>query len=74
MDRAILLRHLAQAERHISEGAGHLARQQELIDELTRHKHDTRGAQMVLATMRETQGLHIEDRNRILAELANLSD
>ena len=74
MDRAILLRHLAQTERHISEGAEYLARQQDLIDEMIRHKHDTRGAETVLATMRETQSLHIEHWARILDELANLSN
>ena len=33
-----------------------------MIAELERHGHDTRGAQAVLTTMRETQALHQEDR------------
>jgi hypothetical protein len=70
MDRALLLQHLALAERHISEGAEHLAKQQELIDRMISHRHDTRGALAVLATMRETQANHIQDRERILKELA----
>jgi hypothetical protein len=69
MDHDILLEHLALAERHISQGAEHLAKQQELIDKLASHKHDTRGAQAVLRTMRETQANHIQDRDRILKEL-----
>jgi hypothetical protein len=73
MDRIVLLQHLALAARHISEGAERLARQQELIDQLVQRRHDTRGAEVVLLTMRETQYLHIEDRNRIIAELAKLS-
>ncbi|OKO75952.1 hypothetical protein AC629_33420 [Bradyrhizobium sp. NAS80.1] len=71
MDRAMLEKHLAIAQRHISEGAEHLARQQELIDELAHHNHDTTGAQAVLTTMRETQAIHIADRDRILMELQN---
>ncbi|MGY8711956.1 hypothetical protein RAD16_39995 [Bradyrhizobium sp. 18BD] len=69
MDRAMLQDHLAIAERHISEGAEHLARQQELIDRLANHNHDTSGALAVLRTMRETQAIHIADRDRIMQEL-----
>ena len=53
MDRDMLLRHLAEVERHIVQGETHLAKQSALIAELERHGHDTRGAQAVLTTMRE---------------------
>ncbi|WP_271582111.1 hypothetical protein [Bradyrhizobium sp. CCBAU 45389] len=46
-----------------------LAKQEALIAELERHHHDTEGARAVLTTMRETQFLHIDDRDRILREL-----
>lgn len=46
-----------------------LAKQEALIAELDRHSHDTKGARNVLATMVETQSLHIDDRDRILSEL-----
>lgn len=38
----MLHRHLAIAERHISEGLGLLAKQEALIAELDRHNHDTK--------------------------------
>ena len=69
MDRQTILKHLALAERHIAEGQERLFRQQELITELDRDGHDTKGARMVLATMRDTQALHIQGRQRILREL-----
>jgi hypothetical protein len=51
MDRYMVLRHLAEAERHIVQGETHLARQFALIAELERRGHDTRCAQAVLTTM-----------------------
>ena len=65
----MVLRHLAEVERHIVQGETHLAKQSALIAELERRGHDTRGAQAVLTTMRETQALHLQDRERILREL-----
>jgi hypothetical protein len=64
-----MLQHLALAERHLAEGEERLVRQQELIAELDRDGHDTKDARMILATMRETQALHRQDRERILSEL-----
>jgi hypothetical protein len=55
MDRAVLLQHLAQAERHVAEGDQHLLRQEELIAELDRDGHDTEKARVILDTLRETQ-------------------
>jgi hypothetical protein len=39
----MVLRHLAEAERHIAQGETRLAMQSALIAELERHGHDTRG-------------------------------
>ncbi|WP_454650749.1 hypothetical protein [Bradyrhizobium liaoningense] len=61
--------HLTITERHIAAGVKLLAKQEALISELKRHHHDIEGALAVLATMRETQSLHIDDRDRILREL-----
>ena len=58
----MLQQHLAMAERHVALGEHHLARQEALIAELDRDGHDT-------ATMRATQRLHRQERNRLLAEL-----
>lgn len=65
----MVLRHLAEAERHIVQGETHLARQFALIAELERRGHDTRCAQAVLTTMRKAQALYQQDRERILREL-----
>ena len=61
--------HLAEAERHIAQGADHVIKQESLIAELDRDGHDTTEAKKVLATLRETQALHVEGRDRILKEL-----
>ena len=69
MDRALLLQHLAQAERHIVLGEEHLTIQEALIADLERDGHDTEGAKEVLATMLQSQAVHVETRDRILREL-----
>jgi hypothetical protein len=70
MDRATLLDHLAQAERHAAEGNRHLARQERLIAQLDRRGHDTTEALKMLSTLRSTQTLHEADVVRILGRLA----
>ncbi|MBB4261442.1 MULTISPECIES: hypothetical protein [unclassified Bradyrhizobium] len=72
MDRATLLRHLAEAERHVADGERHIARQEELINELRRDGHDLETASEVLATMQQSQVLHLEHRDRILREIDEL--
>ena len=69
MDREILLQHLVLAERHIAQGKAHLIRQETLVAELDRNGHDTKEAEAILATLRQTQALHLQDRDRILSEL-----
>jgi hypothetical protein len=69
LDRARVLEHLALAERHIAEGEKHLRRQEDLILEMQRDGLDTDQALDVLATLRETQALHHQDRERIQREL-----
>ena len=69
MNRAILLQHLAQAEQHLVLGEGHLTSQQALIAELERDGHDTEEAREVLATMLQSQAVHVQGRERIPREL-----
>jgi hypothetical protein len=69
VNRKIMLEHLAMAERHVASGEGHLRRQETLIGELDRGGHGTTDACAILATMRQTQELHVQDRDRILREL-----
>ena len=70
MNRSMLLRHLAVAERHVRRGEAHLAKQEALISRLDRGGHDTAYARALRATMRATQALHEQARERVLAELA----
>ncbi|MGY8639304.1 hypothetical protein RAD15_43280 [Bradyrhizobium sp. 14AA] len=69
MDHTMLRRHLAMVERHVALGEGHLAKQEALIAGLECKGRDTVNARMFLATLRETQALHLEHRDRLLAEL-----
>jgi hypothetical protein len=69
LDRSRILAHLALADRHIAEREKHLRRQEHLILELQRGGFDTKQALDVLATLRETQALHHQDRERIQREL-----
>jgi hypothetical protein len=71
MDRQTMLEHLAMAERHVTEGEIHLSRQRALVAEWDRDGHDTADARAILATMLETQRLHVEDRDRMLKELSS---
>ncbi|MDA9464989.1 hypothetical protein [Bradyrhizobium sp. CCBAU 53415] len=70
MDRNMLLRHLAMAKRHVTLGENHLARQEALLAELDRDGHDTTDTLAIQETMRHTQTLQMQDRDRLLAQLA----
>ena len=71
MNRDLLLRNLAQAERHVARGNEHISRQESLIAEMDRRGHDTVDARRLLDTLRETQALHRQDVGRLLRELEN---
>lgn len=66
----MLRKHLARAERHVAEGAGHLARQRALMRKLKRDGHGTRAAGLFFSSLEAIQALHVADRDRIRAELA----
>lgn len=66
----MLQQHLEIVERHVAQGKRQLARQEALIADLERAGHDLTDARKVLATMRDTQSLHEQDRDRILKELS----
>jgi hypothetical protein len=63
------LAHLAEAERHIALGEGHIARQIEIIGALACGGHPTELATYVLDTYRELQTTHLAHRDRIRKEL-----
>jgi hypothetical protein len=71
MDRQTMLEHLTMAERHVTEGENPPLAAKALIAELDRDGHDIEDARAILATMLETQQLHMEGPGRILRELSS---
>jgi hypothetical protein len=69
MDRAQRLRDLEKAERHVVEGEGQIAKQEQIVAELDRDGHDTTEARRLLKNFYLTQRQHVEHRNRILKQL-----
>ena len=72
MDRALIVQHLAQAERHIASGQQRIERQRQIIGELECDGRDLATAKHLLAQFEETQLLHIKDRDRLKKELVNV--
>lgn len=72
MDKAFLEHSLHQARDHVTRGERSIARQKAVIRELGRDGHDTWRAEQILATFEITQKLHIEDRDRLVREIAGL--
>ena len=64
----ILEGHVAQAERHVAEGAEHINKQRQLIAKLEADGHDTKTARTLLAEFERTQQLHEDDLARIREE------
>ena len=64
--------HLAQAERHVREGVAHVQRQRHLAVELERKGHDASTAWRLLNQFEELLALHIQGRDRIMAELKKI--
>jgi hypothetical protein len=72
MDREALLEQLAHTERLIALGEVDLAKQQSLVAEMDRDGRDATQARKILATLRDTQTLHEQDRERLLRDLSAL--
>jgi hypothetical protein len=68
MDRAMLQKRLAEAERRVAEGEALLARQRALIRKLERDGHGSRAARVFLRSLEETQALHLANRDRVRAQ------
>ncbi|MBV8806488.1 MAG: hypothetical protein JO042_15635 [Sinobacteraceae bacterium] len=69
MDRALLIEHLTQAERHIAEGVVCLERQRDLIADLARGGHDTSQAEVLLLEFEHSQTLYVASYDQIREEL-----
>jgi hypothetical protein len=73
MDRAILIEHLALAERHAAEGERILEHQRAIIDDLRHRAHSagmTEEAERLLLQFEEAQSLHLADAARLRKELS----
>jgi hypothetical protein len=74
MTERFLLHHLAAVERHITEGERHLLRQREIVGELEgygRGRTETaKIARELLESFEMAQSAHLNDRVRLLHELA----
>ena len=70
MDRARILRHLAEAEDHVAEGQTRLNRQREIVAELERDGHDSAMARELLRQFESVQAMHIAGLARVTRELA----
>ena len=62
MSRKILEEHLAQAERHVAIGQGHITRQRELIVQLYRDGQEYADATQLLVQSYELQALILTHR------------
>ena len=70
MDKVKLDERLTAAQRHIAEGEQRILKQEQIIVDLYFSGHNTQDACALLETLRQTQALHIDDRERILNEIA----
>ncbi|MBV9783445.1 MAG: hypothetical protein JO264_06460 [Acidisphaera sp.] len=65
-------RHLAQAEADIVDGERRVSAQELLIEQLRRGGHETREAEVLMLTLRQTLDVWRGHRGSILQEIARL--
>ena len=69
VDRSRQLQHLAEAERHIVDGARHIYNQELRLAFIERRGHDSKLARDLLETFRRMQVQHVAHYDLILSEL-----
>lgn len=69
MDRTSIYDELGRVERDVVEGERRLAEQERLIIEMKREGQNTANAELELETLRESQRLRDQDRQRLLSLL-----
>ncbi|MBB4191882.1 hypothetical protein GGE45_001389 [Rhizobium aethiopicum] len=69
MDRAIVKKHLEQALEHVALGGQHIARQREIVAELTNRGTDVTEAIRLLTNFEESQVMHVAHLERLKEEL-----
>ena len=70
--RALVEKHLAQAEVFIRDIEERIAAQRRIIEEMEKESRDTKHAAAVLRLLKHSLELHVADRDRLRAELAKL--
>ena len=73
MDRALIIRSLQAAEKHVADDEQQVADQRDLVSTLERTGHTATSASVLLRKMEQTQLQHLADRERLRAELTALS-
>jgi hypothetical protein len=73
-DRATILEHPAQTERHALRGELTLLKQRALIAKLEKNGHDTRQAHDLLRKFEASQVLYVADRDRLRDELSSIKE
>ena len=69
MDHTMLTGHLSLAERHITQGTRNVERQRQRVKELRCDARDDCRSRSLLSQFETLLALHIEDRDRVAAEL-----
>lgn len=72
MDRGMVEKHLQQALEHVALGGRHIARQREIVAQLTDRGSDASEARRLLEVFEESQVLHVAHLDRLKAELLTL--
>jgi hypothetical protein len=70
--RALVEKHLTQAEVFIRDIEDRIAAQRIIIEEMEKESRDTKHAAAVLRLLKHSLELHVADRDRLRAELAKL--
>jgi hypothetical protein len=70
MDKEMIVRHLAKAERAVALGQKHIAEQRAIIEQLSRSGRNMGQAEQLLLTFVETQRVHVEHLDRVRKELS----
>ena len=71
MKRALLQRHLEEAESRIQRGQRNVDIQREAVSELERDNQDATIAKALLRMFEKALAVHVADRERLLKELAD---
>jgi hypothetical protein len=71
MDRAMIVAHLAQAERHVADSMDTVLKQGDVVARLDQKGLSTGSAAAILVQLEYALTKHIEHRDRLRAQLAN---